>query len=109
MAETTLHDKNSTDAGERARRVSIGFINWAHALDHYVLLIYPTVVIGLQGVYSRSYGELIALGTASFVAFGVFSLPAGRPSERRGRRGQSRVFFVCLGILLFGGSEVPHP
>ena len=30
-------------AEERARRVSIGFINWAHAIDHYVMLILATV------------------------------------------------------------------
>jgi hypothetical protein len=57
----------------RETRLSIGFINWAHALDHYVMLIFPTVVIGLELVYGRSYAELIALGTASFVAFGIFS------------------------------------
>ena len=34
---------------ERARLRSIAFLNWAHALDHFVLLIYPTVVIGLAG------------------------------------------------------------
>ena len=61
----------------RRARLSIGFINWAHALDHYVMLIFPTVVISLEVIYGRSYAELIALGTASFIAFGVFSLPAG--------------------------------
>src|SRR4030088_3727385 len=65
---------------------SIGFINWAHALDHYVMLIFPTVVIGLELIYGRSYAELIALGTASFVAFGIFSLPAGWLADRWGRR-----------------------
>ena len=29
------------------RRVSIGFLNFAHGLDHYVMLIFATVVIGL--------------------------------------------------------------
>jgi hypothetical protein len=36
---------------DAAKRRSIAFLNWAHALDHFVLLIYPTVVIGLQGVF----------------------------------------------------------
>ena len=48
-------------------RRSIWFLNWAHALDHYVMLIFPTVVLGLEAVYGRPYGELIALGTASFI------------------------------------------
>lgn len=49
----------------RDTRISIGFLNWAHAADHYVLLIYPTVVIGLEAVYAKTYGELIALSTAA--------------------------------------------
>ena len=61
---------------ESRRRLSIGFNNFAHAVDHYVMLIFPTVVIGLMAVYGRTYAELIALGTASFFAFGLFSLPA---------------------------------
>jgi MFS family permease len=108
MAETTLRDKNSTDAGERARRVSLGFINWAHALDHYVLLIYPTVVIGLQSVYSRSYGELIALGTASFVAFGVFSLPAGLLADRWSRRDMMLLFYAGCGFSLIAAGVAPN-
>src|SRR6185312_2591598 len=59
------------------RRLTIGFNNFAHAVDHYVMLIFPTVVIGLELVYGRPYAELLALGTASFFAFGIFSLPAG--------------------------------
>ncbi|MGA8469779.1 MAG: MFS transporter, partial [Pseudolabrys sp.] len=76
---------NHTD-DDRARQRSIAFLNWAHALDHFVLLIYPTVVIGLQVVYGRSYSELIALSSAAFVAFGVFSLPAGWLADRWSRR-----------------------
>ena len=73
--------------GLSQRRVSIGFLNWAHGLDHFVMLVYPTVVIELQAVYGRSYSELIALSTASFIAFGLFSLPAGWLADRWSRRG----------------------
>jgi MFS family permease len=59
------------------QRVSIGFINFAHALDHYAMLILATAVIELAVVYDWTYAQLIALGTPSFIAFGVFSLPAG--------------------------------
>ena len=53
---------SQTKTGEdAARRRSIAFLNWAHAIDHFVLLIYPTVVIGLETIYQRSYSELIAL------------------------------------------------
>jgi len=95
-------------ARERTRRVSLGFINWAHALDHYVLLIYPTVVLGLQAVYSRTYGELIALGTASYVAFGVFSLPAGLLADRWSRRNMMLLFYAGCGVSLLAAGMAPN-
>jgi len=70
-------DLPNARSAEASRRLVVGFLNWAHALDHFVMLIYPTVVIELAAVYGRSYATLIALSTASFVAFGLFSLPAG--------------------------------
>jgi MFS family permease len=85
---------------DAARRVSIGFLNWAHALDHYVILIYPTAVIGLAAVYGRSYAELIALSTASFVAFGLFSLPAGWLADHWSRRNMIAAFYFGCGASL---------
>jgi len=89
-------------------RVSIGFINWAHALDHYVMLIFPTVVIGLEAIYGRSYGELIALGTASFVAFGLFSLPAGWLADRWSRRDMMVLFYFGCGVSLLAAGLAPN-
>src|ERR1700689_557106 len=77
-AEVSTASLPSAEADDLARRrLSIGFMNWAHAIDHFVILIYPTVVIELQVAYGKSYSTLIALSTASFIAFGLFSLPAG--------------------------------
>jgi MFS family permease len=89
-------------------KLSIGFINWAHALDHYVMLIFPTVVIGLEIIYGRSYAELIALGTASFVAFGVFSLPAGWLADRWSRRNMMVVFYAGCGLSLAAAGLAPN-
>ena len=60
------------------------------------MLIFPTVVIGLEVVYGRPYGELLALGTASFFAFGIFSLPAGWLADRWSRRNMMVVFYHRL-------------
>ena len=83
---------------ERARRRSIGFLNLAHFLDHYVILIFPTVVIGLEAVYGRSYGELLVLSTAAFTAFGLFALPAGWLADKWSRRNMIALFFFGTGI-----------
>jgi MFS family permease len=93
---------------DQTRRISIGFINFAHAIDHYVVLIFPTVVIGLEAIYRRSYAELIALGTASFVTFGVFSLPAGWLADRWSRRNMMAVFYFGCGVSLAGAALAPN-
>jgi MFS family permease len=95
-----------TDANEA--KLAIGFVNWAHALDHYVMLIFPTVVIGLELIYGRSYAELIALGTASFVAFGIFSLPAGWLADHWSRRNMMALFYVGCGLSLMAAAFAPN-
>ncbi len=86
----------------------IWFLNWAHAVDHYVLLIFPTVVLSLEAFYGRSYGELIALGTPCFVAFGVFSLPAGWLADRWSRRNMMVVFYAGCGLSLVAAAFAPN-
>jgi MFS family permease len=83
---------------DAARRRSIRFLNWAHFLDHYVILIFPTVVIGLEAVYGRSYGDLLTLSTAAFTAFGLFALPAGWLADHWSRRNMMAIFFIGTGV-----------
>ena|SRR5271170_1756352 len=52
---TTTEVTTEGSADLARRRFAIGFMNWAHALDHFVILIYPTVVLELEVVYGRSY------------------------------------------------------
>jgi MFS family permease len=91
------------------RRVSIAFLNWGHGLDHFVMLIFPTVVIGLELVYGRSYSELIVLATASYVAFGVFSLPAGWLADHWSRRNMMAVFYFGCGAALIAAACASTP
>jgi predicted MFS family arabinose efflux permease len=107
MARTPTLSAPSAD--ERTRLLSIGFINFAHAIDHYVMLILATVVIELTTVYGWSYAELIALGTPSFIAFGVFSLPAGWLGDRWSRRNMMAVFYFGCGVSLAGAALAPSP
>ena len=100
--------KTATHENDADRRLSIAFLNWAHALDHYVMLIFPTVVIGLEAVYDRPYGELLAIGTASFFAFGLFSLPAGWIADRWSRRNMMAVFYLGCGMSLGAAAFAPN-
>ena len=92
---------------DKATRRSIAFLNLAHGMDHFVLLIYPTVVIGLSAVYHRGYSEMIAVSTAAFVAFGVFSLPAGWLADRWSRRNMMTAFYIGCGLSLVGAAFAP--
>ncbi len=91
-----------------ARKRTIGFLNWAHAVDHYVLLIFPTAVLSLEAFYGRPYGELIELSTPCFVAFGVFSLPAGWLADRWSRRNMMAVFYAGCGLSLIAAALAPN-
>ena len=91
-----------------ATRRSIAFLNLAHAMDHFVLLIYPTVVIGLGDIFHRGYSEMIALSTGAFVAFGVFSLPAGWLADRWSRRNMMTAFYIGIGLSLIGAAFAPN-
>ena len=97
---------NPVDTPEK--RLQVGFLNWGHAIDHFVLGIYPTIVIGLEIVYHRPYSELIALATAMFIAFGVFSLPAGWLADRWSRRNMMVAFFIGCGLSLGVAAFAPN-
>jgi MFS family permease len=94
-------------AADSQRRLSIGFLNWAHALDHFVILIYPTVVIELEVAHKGTYAQLIALSTASFAAFGLFSLPAGWLADRWSRRNMIAAFYGGCGLALIAAGLAP--
>ncbi len=98
----------SSSADYAARRRSIAFLNVAHSLDHFVLLIYPTVVIGLEVVYQRPYSELIALSSTAFVSFGIFSLPAGWLADRWSRRNMMAAFYLGCGASLIAVALSPN-
>lgn len=79
------------------RRV-IGFINVAHFTDHWLMLIFPTAVLGMGGEFGLAYGDLIALSLPGFLAFGAGALPAGWLGDRCSRRGMLAVFFIGIGF-----------
>ncbi|RXF74578.1 MFS transporter [Hansschlegelia zhihuaiae] len=92
-----------------ASRRAILFVNAAHALDHFVLLIYPTAVIAIAREQALDYGALIGLSTSAFVAFGLFSLPFGWIADRVGRRNLLAIFFLGCGAACLGVSTAATP
>ncbi len=75
------------------------FLNIGHFLDHLFTLIFATVAaLALTREWGMSYAELVPYATPGFVAFGLFSLPAGWLSDRWSRYGMMSVFFIGIGL-----------
>ena len=90
-------------------RTRILFINIGHGLDHLFLLLYPTVVLTLEGVFGRSYGELLSLAVPGFIAFAAGTLPAGWLGDRWSRPAMLAIFFVGIGVsaIVTGFARTP--
>ncbi|MEQ9332946.1 MFS transporter [Thalassobaculum sp.] len=73
------------------------FLNAGHAVDHLMMLVFPTAAVFMAAEMGSSYGELLVLSTAGFIAFGACSLPAGWLADRWSREGMIALFFVGIG------------
>ena len=75
------------------------FLNIGHFLDHLFTLIFATVAaLALTREWGLSYAQLVYYATPGFLAFGLFSLPAGWLADRWSRHGMMAVFFVGIGL-----------
>lgn len=79
------------------RSFHAGVLNVGHALNHYFLLIFPTVVLTLHKEWGMSYAELLQVGSAAMLVYGVMSLPAGWLADRWSRKGMMLVFYFGMG------------
>ena len=55
----------------------ITFVNAAHFIDHYAMLIFAAAVIIMGPALGMAYSELLPYATPGFVAFGAGSLITG--------------------------------
>lgn len=83
-----------------ADRENVHFLllNIGHFLTHLFMLIFATAAaLTLSRDWGMSYGELIAFATPGFIAYAVFTLPAGWLADRWSREGMMTVFFLGIG------------
>src|ERR1700724_2493879 len=87
----------------------IGFVNAAHFIDHYAMLIFAAAVIVMGPALGMAYSELLPYATPGFVAFGAGSLLTGWLGDRWSRRHMMVIFFVGLGGVLMAVGLVQSP
>jgi len=80
--------------------VELRFLNIAHFIDHFVMLIFPTAVLALHLVWDLPYAEALVYGTPAFVMFAAATLPFGWLGDRFGGQPLMKLFFVGTGLSL---------
>jgi MFS family permease len=84
---------------EQSQKV-INFINIAHFIDHYSMLIFAAAVIFAAPSFEMKYGELLPYATPGFIAFGAGSLLTGWLGDKWSRRNMMVIFFMAMGLAL---------
>jgi MFS family permease len=78
----------------------ISFVNAAHFIDHYSMLIFAAAVIVMGPALGMAYSELLPYATPGFVAFGAGSLLTGWLGDRWSRRHMMVIFFIGIGASM---------
>ena len=87
----------------------IGFINLAHFIDHYAMLVFAAAVIVMAPVFNMTYSQLLPYATPGFIAFGAGSLISGWLGDRWSRRNMLAIFFIGMGLALLGTALIQTP
>lgn len=91
-------------------RLHLTLLNAGHFLDHLTTLVFATIAaVALSREWNMGYAELVAYATPGFVAFALFSWPAGWLADRWSREGMMAVYFIGLGLasILTGFASTP--
>src|SRR5256885_1422440 len=87
----------------------IGFVNAAHFIDHYAMLIFAAAVIVMGPALGMAYSELLPYATPGFIAFGAGSLLTGWLGDRWSRRHMMVIFFAGIGASMIAVGLVRTP
>jgi len=87
----------------------IRYVNAAHFIDHYAMLIFAAAVVIMGPALGMAYSDLLPYATPGFVAFGAGSLVTGWLGDRWSRRHMMVVFFFGIGVAMIAGGLVQTP
>src|SRR5260370_38665540 len=77
--------------------LALVFSSVGHFFAHLLMLLWPTVILVLEGQWGMSYGDLLSLSLGGFVLFGLGALPAGWLGDRGDTERVVVVFFLGTG------------
>lgn len=87
----------------------ITYVNIAHFIDHYAMLIFAAAVILMGPAFNLGYAEMLPYATPGFVAFGAGSLATGWLGDRWSRRHMMAIFFIGIGLSMISVGFIQTP
>ena len=90
-------------------RTVIRYVNVAHFIDHYAMLIFAAAVVLMVPAFGLGYSELLPYATPGFVAFGAGALITGWLGDRWRRRHMLVIFFIGIGLSMIAVGLIQTP
>jgi MFS family permease len=87
----------------------ITYVNLAHFIDHYAMLIFAAATIVMGPAMNMTYSELLPYATPGFIAFGAGSLVTGWLGDRWSRRHMMVIYFLGIGLAMIAVGLVQTP
>ncbi len=94
---------------EPSIRPTTRYVNVGHTFAHLLMLIFPTAVLAMEGTWGMGYAQLLPLGFAGYLLFGIGSLPAGWLADRWQSAWLMALFYLGSGLacMLTGLARSP--
>lgn len=90
-------------------RTVIRFVNLAHFIDHYAMLVFAAAVVLMAPAFGLGYSELLPYATPGFVAFGAGALATGWLGDRWSRRHMLAIYFLGIGASMIAVGLIRTP
>lgn len=76
----------------------VWLVGFSHATNHFVMLVFPAVLLLVQQEFDLGYAGLGILASASFLGYGLAALPAGMLADRVGGERVLAVWLAGSGL-----------
>jgi len=76
---------------------TMAYMNVGHGFSHLVILLYPTILLALEPAWNIGFSELLPLGFAGYLLYGLGALPAGWLGDRWDSEKMMVIFFLGTG------------
>ena len=80
----------------------VWLVGLSHAINHFVMLVFPAVLLLVQQEFDLGYASLGILASASFLCYGLAALPAGILADRLGGERVLAVWLLGSGLACVG-------